>query len=497
MKQHILIQFLLPLSMVFLSNCKQSSKPKQPNIVLIFTDQQNESMMSAAGNPLLHTPNMDKIAEQGMMFSQAYCSSPVSGPSRSSLITGFMPHTTGVVWNGNTPKEEVMNNNIGFLLRQQGYNTVWAGKWHLPESYPQQARAKIRNTPGFEMLPFWDENEKFWALGYDTDAPLSDAVENYLDNYKEDKPLFLAVSYHNPHDICFYPRKVGWFAENDSMLEIKPWGNKHELPKVIGTNPDSFPELPPLPDNHEIGTNEPEFVHTKRLYPHDYGAETHMSYEFSDKEWRGYLNAYCRLTEMVDVEVGKILDALERNGLDENTILIFTSDHGDGAAAHKWSAKNNLYKESAMIPFIVSWPGNIPANTKNNSSLVSIADFTPTILDLIDVETEIDFHGKSLKPVLMQDTKTTRDFVVVELADDKFAPDRKGRMLRTEKFKYCVYSNGEEQLYDIINDPSEMNNLAGINSYQSTIDNHRTILKKWMKETEDTFSLEPTLQKKP
>lgn len=488
MKQNILFLMVLTAILLVFSSCKQDAVSKQPNVVLIFTDQQNANMMSSTGNPLLHTPNMDKIAEQGVMFSQAYCSSPVCGPSRSSLITGFLPHTTGVVWNGETPKEEIMNNNIGFLLRENGYNTVWAGKWHLPESYPQQASAKIRNTPGFDMLPFNEESEKWWALGYDTDAPLSEAVENYLDNYNEDKPLFLAISYHNPHDICFYPRKVGWFEDNDSLLEIKPWGNKHELPMAIGTHPDSFPNLPPLPDNHEIGANEPEFINKKRLYPHDYGAETHMSYEFSEKEWRGYVNAYCRLTEMVDVEVGRILNALQRNGLDENTIIVFTSDHGDGAAAHKWSAKNNLYKESAMIPFIISWPGKLPENVKDNSNLVSIADFTPTILDLIGIDTNIPFHGKSLKPAITQQKNKIRDYVVVELADDKFSPERKGRLLRSEKFTYCVYYNGEEQLYDLENDPLEMNNLAGHPSHNKILHQHREMLTSWMNSTGDSFT---------
>jgi arylsulfatase A-like enzyme len=490
MKIQIKYCILLAFLSVIFSNCKQSSTAEYPNIVIIFTDQQNANMMSVAGNPLVNTPNMDKIAETGVYFTQTYCSSPVCGPSRSSLITGFMPSSTGVVWNGDALKDEIMNNNIGFLLRQHGYNTIWAGKWHLPESYPQQIDSKIGKTPGFDMLPFWDKNEKIWAFGNDTDVPLSDAVENFLDTCKKNKPFFLAVSYHNPHDICFYPRKVGWFTENDSLLEIKNWGNKHRIADVIGTNPDSFNTLPPLPKNHEIGTNEPTFVNEKRLYPNEYGAETHMSYGFSEKEWRGYLNAYSRLTEMVDVEVGKIIYALKRNGLHRNTIIIFTSDHGDGAAAHKWSAKNSLYKESAMVPLIISWPGKINANAKNSTSLVSLTDVVPTLLDLIGINTDINFHGKSLKPVLYNQKKKIHDYVVVELADDKFSPDRKGRLVRSENFTYCLYSNGEEQLYDVANDPMEMTNLAGVADYAEIIQKHKQMLNEWMKKINDDFVVE-------
>ena len=337
------------------------------------------------------------------------------------------------------------------------------------------------------MLPFWDQDQKHWFLGYDTDPPLTDAVVEYLDNYRDQKPLFLAVSYHNPHDICFYPRKSGWFSNEDSLLEIRNWGIKHRLPDVIGLHPDSFTVLPPLPDNHDIGEHEPSFVHTKRIHPQRYGAETHMSYQFSDMEWRGYLNAYARLTEMVDTEVGTILEALERNGLDKNTLIIFTSDHGDGAASHKWSAKNSLYKESAMIPFVISWPDHIPANRTNHKDLVSIADVVPTILDLLGVQTDLDFHGRSLTPFFEEDGESPRDFIVVELADDKYSRERMGRLVRSERYSYGIYSNGEEQLYDIIDDPGEMKNLAGQEAYRETVDLHKKMLLTWMEETDDPF----------
>ncbi|NCB08739.1 MAG: hypothetical protein EOM73_11295 [Bacteroidia bacterium] len=238
----IFLQFLFP------GDKKQDKSP--PNIILIFTDQQNARTMSATGNPHLKTPAMDRLAEQGVLFTQTYCTSPVCGPSRSSIVTGRMPHETGVEWNGQSISDEIPNS--GEIFRNAGYQTVWAGKWHLPESYPQRAAARQKTIKGFDILPFWNAEQPRWFLGTETDPPLTSAVVNFLKSYDRKKPLFLAVSYHNPHDICMYPRKAGWVTETDSLLEIRHYGFRHKLPDVIGTYPDKIKNLPPLPDNFEI-----------------------------------------------------------------------------------------------------------------------------------------------------------------------------------------------------------------------------------------------------
>jgi len=348
----------------------ESDSTGQPNVLLVFTDQQNIRMMSATGNPYLKTPVMDKLASEGIRFTESYCTSPVCGPARSSIISGRMPHETGVEWNGNSMKDEIVN--AGEIFSEAGYNTIWAGKWHLPESYPQRTKARNKETKGFYTLPFYNPDKNPWMLGADTDGPLSEAVIEFLNNYDSDKPFFMGVSYHNPHDICFYPRKDGWFTEGDSLLEIRHYGFSHRLPDPVGIHPDQLSKLPPLPGNYEIEENEPEFISDKRKYHDEYGLETKLAnHEFSEKEWRGYYNAYCRLTEMVDVEIGKVLDGLEQNGFKENTLVVFTSDHGDGAASHKWAAKLSLYEESSKIPFVVTWPGQIQPEQVNKKHLVS------------------------------------------------------------------------------------------------------------------------------
>lgn len=341
------------------------------------------------------------------------------------------------------------------------------------------------------MLPFYDPEISNWMLGAETDPPLTEAVVEFLDNYDDKKPFFLAVSYHNPHDICFYPRKDGWFTKEDSLLLIRHYGFKYKLPDVVGTHPDNYVNLPPLPDNHDVDLNEPEFIIQKRREHDEYGMETKLAYkEFSEKEWRGYYYAYCQLTEMVDKEIGKVLDALSKNNFEDNTIIVFTSDHGDGAASHKWAAKNSLYEESSRIPFIFSWHDQIPSGTKDVTHLVSQIDILPTLCDYAGFKAPVEFTGRSLKSIIENPDATWRDYLTVELADYEPDRQRKGRMLRTAEFKYNVYSLGlrNEQFYNLKTDPGEMNNLINDSAYQGEILKHKKMLQDWMARTGDTFS---------
>jgi len=468
---------------------QKTSPNKKPNVLLIFTDQQHADMLSAAGNPYLKTPAMDELAANGVIFTESYCTSPVCGPARSSIISGLMPHQTGVEWNGQSMKEDVVNS--GEIFRSAGYETVWAGKWHLPESYPQQAKVKNKHIKGFDLLPFWEPDQPRWFLGAETDPPLTKAVVSYLENYHQEKPLFLAVSYHNPHDICMYPRKSGWVQPNDSLLEIRHYGFKHQLPKAVGTHPATIDILPPLPHNHAIPEDEPDFITEKRMNHDEYGVETKLATaEFNDLTWQGYLNAYHRLTEMVDVEIGKVLEALKAHGYWENTLIIFTSDHGDGAAAHKWAAKLSFYEEAAKVPMIVCWPEIKSRGYVNKTHSVSQIDILPTMLDYAGIESAIQFTGQSMKPLIDGLNPSWRQYTVVELADFKKDPSRKGRMIRMGAFKYTIYSTGEQQLFNIDRDPGELQNLVAEAAMQPVRQQCRTYLLEWAKQTKDEFALQ-------
>jgi len=403
----------------------------RPNVLLIFTDQQTIDAMGAYGNPYVQTPNMDALAANGVRFTNSYCTSPVCSPARSSIITGLMPHSTGVDYNSMAIRESVPN--IGQILSEHGYNTIWAGKWHLPHSYPH-ARG-VDTLPGFHLVDFL-ESDRMSGLGEVTDGPLADKVSEMLSEGLTE-PFFMGVSLHNPHDICYVPREP----------------DKYPHPPNINA-------APPLPGNHVNDPSEPEFLKDcrKREY---YGNELFLAKDFSEADWRNYMYHYYRMTEQVDAEIGKIIRALEQRGYDENTLIIFTSDHGDGVSSHRWAAKLSLYEEAAAVPMIITWFGKTPEN-EVREQLVSGIDIVPTILDYTGIETGHTFHGVSLKRAIEEPFYSLRDFVVTELAPDPKNPERVGRMVRTDRYKYMIYSYGarNEQLFDLQRDPEETKNLA-------------------------------------
>lgn len=473
----------LAVPLLYLS-CANEEKAQRPNIVLIMTDQQHGSMMSAAGNQDVQTPAMDLLAAEGIRFSNAYCTSPVCGPARSSIITGLMPHQTDVEWNGDRIHDGIRN--LGERLQEVGYETYWGGKWHLPDSYPQ--RDSTKTIVGFELLDIPLPRDSRWFLGAETDPALTTSAVNFLNTYDQEDPFFLAVSYHNPHDICMYSRKFGWFTPFDSLLEIRYYGFEHKLPDVVGMHPSEVDQLPALPFNHPLPNNEPAFIMEKRLNHLEYGIETKLSYgEFGDLEWQGYLNAYNRLTEMVDQEILKVIESLKANGLWENIIIIFTSDHGDGAAAHKWAAKLSLYEEPSSIPMILYDPG-MKRKGAVSHQLVSQIDITPTLLDYAGIEIADTLPGQSLK-TLLKDNEPWRDALVVELADFKRDKSRKGRMLRTGDFKYNLFSTYEEQLFNLAEDPGELKDLSRLEAYKEMKLKLRKMLQQWAVDTNDDFTL--------
>jgi arylsulfatase A-like enzyme len=432
----------------------------RPNILFVLTDQQSVHAMSCAGNPHLDTPHMDALAASGTRFESAYCAAPVCGPSRGSLMTGRLPHETGVLVNGMTPDPSIPT--LGELFSRTGYRTGWSGRWHLPGN---------KDIHGFETLH--DPHVRL-GLGLEGDSRVTDAAVDFL-RQKHQRPFCLGVSLCNPHDICH------WIMDQST-----PADRKIRFP--FASAPDAA-DLPPLPPNFAVDPQEPEFISTCRQRTY-YGQEGTFTQEWDERLWRTYLNAYYRLTETADVQVGRLLDTLRQQGLEQDTLVLFTSDHGEGMAAHHWVVKLMLYEESLRVPFIMRWPGEIPAGAVDRHHLVSGLDVLPTLCDWGGV----DFRpvtGDSLRPLIENPGQKGRPFLVSELYPDTQDLSMQGRMLRGRRFKYVAFSCGQrpEMLFDLQTDPGEIRNLALEASWDDELRKHRALLRQWCTDKDDPFSV--------
>jgi arylsulfatase A-like enzyme len=374
----------LMLSVVILLPGSQSAvlaapAEQPPNILLIITDQQFAEAMSCAGNPNAQTPAIDGLAARGMRVAESYCTSPVCAPSRSSILTGLFPHQHGVTENGKRIRSDLKEICIENLLADKGYECVYAGKWHLAAS----------RTIGQTEL----QQHPYRVLADSNDARVSDACVQYLGE-EHKRPFFLVASYINPHDICL------WAMGKQEGYQ------KYPVPEI------PLDQCPPLPTNYAISGDEPGVLR-------DYYMSRHFEYEtFNEERWQRYLHAYYWMVEAVDAEIGRLLDAVHANELEENTLVVFTSDHGDGLAAHQWLGKCTHYEEATRVPFVVSFPGVIAPGRVDRTHLVSNGpDFYATALDYAGVTIPNGCHGRSLRRLLegTGGSDSWRDQVVSEI----------------------------------------------------------------------------------
>ena len=435
----------------------------RPNVVLFITDQQTRATISAYGNERTRTPHMDELAAGGVVFEKSYCASPLCSPGRASIVTGQMPHTAGVDINDLPVRAGIPN--VGEVFSAAGYETVWAGKWNLPESFPPEPDA----IPGFRNLQW--QRKSYRDLGASMDADITDAAVRYLAENRV-RPFLLVVSLYNPHDICF------WVMDRDYDL----------LPSVP-----AGAELPELPENFDADPDESEFVKWMRqqeaIIPNYGWTELRWTDNWDEQHWRRYLYEYDRLVEMVDVHVGRVLLAISDAGCHDSTLVALTSDHGEGVAAHRWVTKQMLYEEPVTVPLVLRWPGVVPSGRFDESHLASSVDIVPTLCDYADVAAPEALAGGSLRTVMDEPGRVGRDFVVAELQPDPFRMDLKGRMLRTRRHKYMAFSAGAhpEMLFDLERDPLETVNLARSPQQHGVLAEHRALLASWTSQIGDPF----------
>ena len=413
-----------------------SDADARPNILVVITDQQHIDTIAAGGCDHIRTPALDKLKNRGVSFSQSYSPNPVCSPARSAIFTGRTTTETGVCTNGKSIRSDIPNLGQWFS-EQTDYETLYAGKWHVPGTHQNEIE-------GFDVL-----HTGIGGQGNLGDTAMSQACAAYLRNRRADRPFLMVTSFMQPHDICEW---LQLNTENPDQLRYSELADR----------------LPPLPDNFEFDAREPAKIKETRQ------ANDPAKGGWDDQQWRFYRWSYYRHVEMVDGEVGRILQALEDTGQEQNTLILFTADHGEGLGHHQMVRKSSPYDEASKVPMLVSLPERIQENRTDGTHLVSGLDVVPTLCDYAGIEPPPNMRGASMRPLLEGRATSWHEYIITEM------PGNRARLVRTERYKYISYADDPiDQLFDMQNDPGETENLAADPRHVNVVAEHRELLKQW------------------
>lgn len=422
----------------------------RPNIVYIMSDQQHWQAVGRI-DPFFQTPNLDAFAEDAASFDRAFCTTPQCSPSRSSMMTGLYPSKTGVMGNtGAAGGGDLATPSFGSMLQEAGYRTAYFGKWHLGN-----------NPTGYSG---WDtENRKL------RDPAVTTESVAYLEAIQGNAfPLALVVSYLDPHDV----------------YQFRP---DHDLRQDPAT---------PLSDSWQRENLDEKPPCQKQFMTQDQGR---LIWGQDREVWQAYREFYRNKVRLFDEHVGRVLDAIKSAGLWENTIIVIGSDHGDMDTNHRLIFKGPfMYEHMVRVPLMIRVPeafGGSRRGEIRDYDTVNV-DLVPTIRDFASLA-PIDTDGISLKPILTGAANPPqRDFVIGQYYS-KQQWVNPIRMIRTAEFKYNKYIDHGEELYDLINDPEELVNLAGDAKRADTQRALATDLDRWIRDHDDPFySMKTTELKK-
>jgi len=434
------------LSTVFPNPCMSNEKPKKdkkPNVIILFSDQHNKDVMGFEGHPDVITPNLDKLASQSVIFDRAYCSVGISAPSRSSLMTGLYPRTLGLLTN--SERTSVMDNvvTLASVFKQNNYRTYAFGKRHLyggtDAGWDVQQGHLCEETPGNSYTEWVEKNgygKEFamdWAAEFGKGSPCSQYANEKLpiadlgtrisnlpenmtmeaftteltvkmikESAKSNQPFFCWSTFYRPHQ-PYTPLK-----KYMDMYNITAWGEG----RINGSSirkPASLYEpkenIPPMMQSIRNGDNKVWNVDKAYL---------------DEQLWRNYVGAYYALVTEIDHCVGEILKALDEAGIADETIVIYTSDHGDFVGNHGMVEKSalgqNVYEDILNIPLIIRYPGN-KQKGKRIAELVSLVDIYPTLVDLLGLkkqEMKFPLQGLSFAETLTKGKPMKRQYFVSE-----------------------------------------------------------------------------------
>ena len=465
------------------------------NILFLMTDQHNHSVMGCAGNPIVKTPNLDRLANEGARFTNAICATPFCSPTRASLITGRWPHTHGVVTNVKPRMKGLTDRVVATeqLLFDKGYQTSQMGKWHLGEvsdlrCYRGEEGKKLSKDRFAAFLKGVPRDG--WPKPREGEVRMEDeicGIPEIAEFHKE----WLSVERRSGRNLCrvgrlLRPREYtfeSWLADRCIDLIKKHRDKRFMMTWSVG--PPHAPWIAPEPYYSMYNPAKmplpPSWNDHPTVYRDSRAAE--LGRVLCEKGVREYLRCYYGQVTMVDWCVGRILDALAKEGLERNTLVLYLSDHGDMQAGHGMVGKSvrACYEETVRVPLIIRYPRAIKVGTVIDAHANSV-DIMPTLLDYAGQPIPKGVQGRSLKPLLEgQASDDDRPGFCERGKGDKLY----NRMIRTGEWKYTVFSDGRRELFDLEKDPHEMSNLADSSGHKSQITRLHKQLTQHMEETDD------------
>lgn len=420
----------------------------KPNLLFINLDQQRYDCLGFNGSTLVKTPNLDRLAAAGMRFSGAYTPIPLCCPARQTLLCGLMPDLHGGLWNYDicSPVAGLSPQAVTWprLLSEAGYDCVYLGKWHV---HPDHDATRYGYRVYENGLPLFNPDKLVqrhrvkspvgsFGVGEFEDVPVAEAHTHRLAAQASEwlnkltaggEPWHLRVDFHEPHLPCYCARE---FADLYDPAGIPPWPNFEE----------KFSGKP--------------FIQRQQI--ENWGLK-----DWTWHEWSIYLAAYFGVVSQVDDAIGLILRALRDSGQEQNTLVVFTADHGDAAGSHRMMDKHYvMYEEEVRVPMVMCWPGVIPAGQCSDDWIVHYLDLPPTLLEAAGLPVDQSFQGRSFFPVMRgEQHPMPRNEVFSSYNGQQFGLYTQ-RMIRDHSAKYVWNATDVDEFYDMRTDPHEMNNLA-------------------------------------
>jgi uncharacterized sulfatase len=474
---------------------------KKPNILLITSDQ-HHWMAMGYNNPEVKTPNLDRLAESGVVFDRAYCPNPTCTPTRASIITGMYPSQHGGYTLGTKMPEDV--HTVGDDFHQNGYRTALIGKAHFQQLYDHPLYRSIESNPLQQNLDFWREfNGPFYGFDH------VELARNHVDEFHvgQHYGIWMEEKGFTDWRQCFWkpagtaePQYLKWnlpekyhydtwiaertnamleeYAENEDhfflwtsfpdphppYLVPEPWDTMYDPDEITVPgmlDEEDFSKMPP----HHRKTQQKdadfsEYLDEKGFNCH--GVHTHLH---DRKKLAKEIAVYYGMVSLMDKYIGKILDKLDELGLRDDTLVVFTTDHGHFHGHHGLVAKGPFhYEDMVKIPFIASLPGNIPQGERTDS-LLSLVDLAPTFLSYCGIDIPRCMTGVDQKSVFVMKDGEVRDNVIVENNHQPNILNVKTYI--NKRYKISVYMNREYgEIFDLQEDPQETRNLWDVPEYQ-------------------------------